>query len=134
MGLKITAESNLKVVNFLDVTLDLRDNSYRPYRKPNDDPIYVHTSSNHPPHIIKQIPAAISKRISPLSHNEESFNTAANTYNDALNSSGYTNNLEYSATQPPKRKKNRKRKIIWFNHPILQVRKDKHWKIFPTPT
>ena len=38
-GLKITAESNLHVVNFLDVTFDLSTGKYKPYRKPNDDPL-----------------------------------------------------------------------------------------------
>ena len=33
-GLKITAESNLHVVNFLDVTFDLSTGKYKPYRKP----------------------------------------------------------------------------------------------------
>ena len=36
-GLKITAETNLHVVNFLDVTFDLTTEStgkYKPYRKP----------------------------------------------------------------------------------------------------
>ena len=48
-GLKITAEANLLVVNFLDVTFDLTSGKHRPYRKPNDDPLYIHKHSNHPP-------------------------------------------------------------------------------------
>ena len=40
-GLKITAESNLHVVIFLDVTFDLSTGKYKPYRKPNDDPLYI---------------------------------------------------------------------------------------------
>ena len=39
--LKITAEANLHVVNFLDVTFDLSTGKFTPYRKPNDDPIYI---------------------------------------------------------------------------------------------
>ena len=38
-GLKITAEANLHVVNFLDVTFDPISGKHRPYRKPNDDPL-----------------------------------------------------------------------------------------------
>ena len=38
-GLKITAKSNLHVVNFLDVTFDLSNGKYKPYRKPNGDPL-----------------------------------------------------------------------------------------------
>ena len=65
-GLKITAEANLHVVNFLDVTFDLNTGKFKPYRKPNDDPLYVNRHSNHPPSIIKQLPTSINKRISPF--------------------------------------------------------------------
>ena len=40
-GMKIIAAANLKRVNFLDITFDLTDGTYKPYRKPNDDPLYV---------------------------------------------------------------------------------------------
>ena len=33
MGLKIKISSNLKIVSFLDVTLNLNDNSYKPFSK-----------------------------------------------------------------------------------------------------
>ena len=36
--LKVTAEINYHVVNFLDVTLNLSEQNYQPYRKPNNDP------------------------------------------------------------------------------------------------
>jgi hypothetical protein len=48
IGLKITIEVNLKTVNFLDITLDLTNETYKPYHKPNDNPLYIHASSNHP--------------------------------------------------------------------------------------
>ena len=52
-GLKITAESNLHVVNnVVDVTFDLSTGKYKPYRKPNDDPLYTNKHSNHPPSIL----------------------------------------------------------------------------------
>ena len=35
-NLKITVEANLKVVDFLDVTLDLNTNSYKPFMKSNN--------------------------------------------------------------------------------------------------
>ena len=35
-GLKITIKANLHMVNFLDVTLDLRNNTYESYRKPDN--------------------------------------------------------------------------------------------------
>ena len=68
-GLKITLEANKKVVNFLDITLDLTRNIYKPYLKPNNPVLYVHKDSNHPPQILKNIPASINKRLSEISKN-----------------------------------------------------------------
>ena len=48
-GLQITIETRLHEVNFLDVTFNLPDDVYKPYRKPNSKPIYIHKHSNHPP-------------------------------------------------------------------------------------
>ena len=52
-GLKITVETNLKIVYFLDVRLDLINNTYQPYRKPNSETAYINKHSNHPPNILK---------------------------------------------------------------------------------
>ena len=49
LGLKITALNNQLRTNFLDLTFDLSNGSYKPYRKPNDNPLYINQSSNHPP-------------------------------------------------------------------------------------
>ena len=46
--LEITAESNLKIVNYLDVTFNLKDSTCRPCHKPDDQIQYIHTESNHP--------------------------------------------------------------------------------------
>ena len=62
-NLRITAEINYHTVNFLDVTLNLKDERYIPYRKPNNDPLYIDSRSNHPPCIIKQLPVSINKRL-----------------------------------------------------------------------
>eukprot|EP00117_Sycon_ciliatum_P035757 scpid105136/ scgid0243/ len=67
LGLKITIQANLKSVDFLDITLDLRTGKYRPYRKPNDRPLYVHHKSNHPPIIIQNLPSSISRRLTDIS-------------------------------------------------------------------
>jgi hypothetical protein len=72
--LKITAEINLNVVNFLDVTFDLNNANHKPYRKPNDDPLYINRHSNHPPSITRQLSTAINKRIALLSSDEQTFN------------------------------------------------------------
>ena len=38
-GLNITVDNNLKIVNYLDVTLNLDEELYKPYKKPNDEPL-----------------------------------------------------------------------------------------------
>ena len=38
-GLKITIKANLHVVNFLDITLDLPNETYETYRKPDNHPV-----------------------------------------------------------------------------------------------
>ena len=45
-GLSITAD-------FLDITFDLVKESYQPYKKPNDDPLYINIKSNHSPSILQ---------------------------------------------------------------------------------
>ena len=98
--LKITIETNLKIVNFLDVTFDLNNDSYQPFSKPNSQPIYVKTKSNHLPNIIKYIPNMISNRISKLSSNKENFDRATVYYNKALKTSETRKN---SYRIPPKK-------------------------------
>ena len=90
LDLKTTIQSNLKIVNYLDVTFNLTNNSYYPYRKPDNPPMYINVHSNHPPSIIKQVPDAISKRISSLSCNIDELNKAAPLYNETLKKAGPT--------------------------------------------
>nr|XP_054750112.1 uncharacterized protein LOC129255808 [Lytechinus pictus] len=98
LGLKITISCNLKIVNFLDITLNLNNGKFYPYRKPNDQPMYVHKQSNHPPSIIKNLPASVSRRVSNISCDEETFKKAAPMYDNALRSSGYADSLYYTMT------------------------------------
>lgn len=48
IGFKIDIKTNLKIVDFLDVTFNLNNDTYRPYKKENDKLLYINTSSNHP--------------------------------------------------------------------------------------
>ena len=117
-GLKITAEANLHVVNFLYVTFDLTSGKHRHYRKPNDDPLYIHKHSNHPPSILSQLPVSINKRISTLSSDKETFQDAAHTYQTALGHSNFAHKLEYMPYVTRQSRRNRQRNIIWFNPPF----------------
>ena len=121
--LKITIEANLKTVDFLDITMDLRSGIFKPYMKPNNTPLYVHKESNHPPNIIKNIPESINRRLSNISSDENIFNAAAPTYQRALKQSGYKYTLKYKPDQNidnARQKRSRKRKITWFNPPYSE--------------
>ena len=76
-GFKITIKANLKILDFLDVTLDLTTGIYKPYCKPNNTPVYVNAKSNHHPNVIKAIPLGVNKRLNMISANEEVFKEKA---------------------------------------------------------
>ena len=81
---KITIKTNLKITNFLDIILNLEKGTFKPFKKENDTPNYIHTSPNHPPSIIKQIPISISRRLSDNSSNINIFYSKKNIYNNTL--------------------------------------------------
>ena len=115
-GLKITSLANRKVVEILDVKLDLENESYGPFFKPGDKPIYVNSKSNHPPAILKNIPLAVNRRLSTISSSKEIFDREVQVHQNELNRAGYSHKLEFVKITPePKRKG--KKKQIWFNPP-----------------
>ena len=116
--ISITREVNKKIVNFLDITLNLNTGIYKPFLKENNTIHYVHAKSNHPPRIISNIPVSIEKRLSKLSANEEVFKEAAPPYQNALDRAGYQYQLSFKPTPTQARKKkNRKRNITYFIPP-----------------
>ena len=118
-GFKIKIKTHLQIVDFLDVTFNLLDETYKPYKKPNDQLLYVNTSSNHPPQIIKQLPISISNRLSNNSSNKQVFDMSKGEYEKALRESGYKNvSLIYTDKKDIKQKRNRFPNIIWFNPPF----------------
>ena len=119
LGLKITIEANKRKVQFLDAEFDLSMGTYRPFIKPGDTPLYVHSQSNHPPSILKNIPESIQKRLSSLSSNEDIFNEVSPIYQEALNKAGYSFILRYvpPSSEVRTKKRTRKREVIWWNPP-----------------
>ena len=79
----------------MDIIFHLNNGSYRPYRKSNNETRYINAKSNHPPSILKQIPAAISKRISINSSNKQIFQKAAPYYNIILKGCGYKKKIQF---------------------------------------
>ena len=94
-NLNIIVKCNLKVVDYLDVTLNLSDGSYKPFHKSNSEINYIHMESNHPPTIIKQLPLSVESRLSKLSSDENVFIQAASVYQKALKRAGYNHKLKY---------------------------------------
>ena len=121
-GLDIVIQCNMKVVDYLDVTLNLNDGSFRPFRKPDDETNYIHAGSDHPPNIIKQLPISVEKRISDLSSSEQIFIQSKQYYQDALAKSGHTYELKYNPSVTSENgRRRRQRKIIWFNPPYSKI-------------
>ena len=145
--LRMKVEANKTVVDFLDITLNLRTGAYKPYKKPNDTINYINCESNHPPSIIQNLLKGIEIRLSTNPSSNEIFQEAAKPYSNALKQNGYKQLLIYSKNEnpqdrrekrtsksaqenmsPPKniqndkiketsKEKRRKRKITWFNPP-----------------
>ena len=96
---KFPLDDTPPIVNYLDVTFDLRKDTYLPYRRPDNPPVYIYSCSNHLPTVIKQLPKSISKRLSDLSSNKEIFEKTKPAYRDALNKSGFQEKLSYTSAQ-----------------------------------
>lgn len=52
LHLKVKINSNIKQVDFLDVTLNLHLNNFQPFLKNNANPIYINPNSNHPTQLL----------------------------------------------------------------------------------
>ena len=119
-GLKITIEANQKTVNFLDLTLNMPAMESSPYTKPGNNILYVNKQSNHPPAVLRNIPAGVNQRLSNISSNATIFDEAARPYQQALHKSGYDYKLKYMPTKDQPNARKRKRNILWYNPPFSQ--------------
>ena len=108
----------MKVVNYLGVTLDLNNGTFRPYHKPDNEISYININSNHPQNIIKQIPISIRIRFSNLSSNDL-FRQVTLYYTATLQVQVWTSSpvqIQYTPTKRDQRPNNRKRNIICVNN------------------
>ena len=94
-GLRITTEINMIETDFLDVILNLETYKHRPFRKPGDNPTYIHVLSNHPPTILKQGPKTVEKRISRLCSDKETLDREILPYQKAIEISGHKVKMKY---------------------------------------
>ena len=119
--LKLIIKCNHKIVDFLDVTLNLKDSTYKPYHKPNDQICYIHKESNHPPSITKQLPFSIETRLSKISSNKKIFNESVSLYQEPLDKSDDNHKLKSRKTRTNNtQRRQRKRNIILFNPPLCK--------------
>ena len=117
--LKVTTECNSKCIDFLDIIMDLSNDSTRPFIKPNANTKYVSTSSSHPPAILKSIPDGVSRRLSTISSSKELFSQELHHYQSAMNRAGHKEKLSFKVLDDivEKESNKRTRDVIWFNPP-----------------
>ena len=98
--------------------------------KDNDVPLYVSSSSNHPPRVLRNIPLGVNRRLTRISSSKELFDAAVPQFQEALEKSGHKHKLEYETTINHKKKKNRRRNETWFNPPFSRSLKTNVGKEF----
>ena len=148
LGLRIQIALDLKIVDFLDVTLSLNNGTFKPFSKNDSAPDYVNIASNHPRLVLGQIPNAVNQRINRLSSCKRIFEENIGIYDDGPKNSGFQGRLEYITPVDPgfkdrsnnsgartlvkesdnnnndhsnRRGRNRNRKVIWFNPPFCKL-------------
>ena len=72
----------------------------------------------------------INGRISDLSCNKEEFDKVKSIYESALNDSGHFSSMSYNNSNTHNARRNRNRKVIWFNPPYSQNVKTNIGKLF----
>ena len=108
-----------RTADFPDISLDISTGTYRPLNKPNKVIRHISIYSNHPHSILQNLPSMIEKRISDLSSNRKIFKESKEIYEKALNASGFNKELKFKPTiAKGKRKRSRKRDIIWYTPPF----------------
>ena len=119
-GLQITIDPSTKTTDFLDIWFNLETGRYKPWKKPNSNPKYVHKDSCHPKPVIKAIPKMISNRLQSLSSTEEEFKEVKDDYELALKQAGYSQEMKFEekSSGENNNKKKRSIKICWFNPPF----------------
>ena len=97
----------------MEIKLNLKNGISCPYKEPNNNLPYIHSSSNHLPQIIEQLPNTISGRLLKNSSNQKEFKIAEVKYEDAPKKSGYDVDLTYSISKLEKPKMRIQRKIFF---------------------
>ena len=83
------------------MTLDLSNNTCKPFIKTYQYSSYINVNSNHPKTIIKQVSKAVNLRIRNLSANEKIFQVSSKIYMDALKNSDFREEFTYQEENIP---------------------------------
>ena len=114
----------------LDVTFNLNTGKYFPFRKPNNTPTSIYTLKIQPPTVNHQAIAINDQQTYfKLIRWWTDFNKAKITYETALKNSGHQATLKFQKTSQNTRR-NRNRKVMWFNPPFSLNVKSKIGKEF----
>ena len=119
-GFKLEIQTDLKIADYLDITLNLYNRTVSPFRKKNQNLHYVDMRSNHPSQVFKHIPKGIGHRLSTNSSKRDIFEQSKQDYEKALKDSGYNVKHIYKYSREgsdTQKRKNRPRKILRFNPP-----------------
>lgn len=99
--IKFTANSSTDSVPFLDINITLRDGFLRTdlYSKPTDAHAYLHSSSSHPRHTVKNIPYSLFIRLRRLCSTPDVFNSRCQELSQQLKCRGYNQKVISEARQ-----------------------------------
>ena len=89
--IQFTFDQSTEQVNFLDVCVKLRDGDITTtvYSKPTDSHLYLNSNSNHPRHVIRNIPKSQFLRLKRICSNPTDFISKSSTYAQYFISRGY---------------------------------------------
>ena len=90
------------------VHFNLKNEKYYPFRKPDNDSLYINALSNLPKNIIKAIPNMVGKCLSEIFCEEHEFEKARGDYDKALKKSFFSEKIKYDKQGPVKRVRTRK--------------------------
>ena len=103
--MKFEVNQSESEVNFLDVCVQMKDGkiSTSLYTKPTDSHLYLHSSSSHPSHVIKNIPKGQFLRLRRICSNTHDFITHANNFINYFSCRGYDKKaVEHAAREAMK--------------------------------
>ena len=85
---KLDIQTNLKITDYLDVTLNLYNGTVSLFRKRKQYPCYINGGSNHSRQVLKHIPNNVMVRLSTNSSNIDIFPQNKHKYEASLKNSG----------------------------------------------